>query len=484
MADTHHTPRVRFGPTFIEALKPKDHPYEIADPGTSGLRLRVLPTGRKVFRWGCTARRKVYTIGPWAMCEAPGFVTLAQARNWLERLKEAHAAGTIDAVEAEIAVNLRRRPRFADPVPEDPARRLFATVAEEFYRDDLVRNRKRPEDARRILDVDILPALGARTIDTIDTLACRDVVKRTIARGATVHAGKVLATLKQLFAWAQANGFTDRNPAAPLKGDRIGVEVNESERFLTSEEIPTFWRALDAPPVPVEVARPDPRTGKVQAYAQRLPTLHPTTAAALKILLLTGARSGELLRAKWRDVDLDAATWTIPVENQKLTLRQARKARPFVIPLSPTALALFRDLRRFAESLAPANATPESLAGGWVVASAQSHDGGYSDGALGRAMRRLFEGEPPRLSLPGGEASPHDLRRTVRSHLGETLGISPHIAERCLNHSLGKLVRTYDRGDYLKDRRDALDKWDAYIARLLNPEASTVAFLPAAGGMK
>jgi integrase len=96
-------------------------------------------------------------------------------------------------------------------------------------------------------------------------------------------------------------------------------------------------------------------------------------------------------------------------------------------------------------------------------------------------MRRMFEGEPPRLTLPGGPASPHDLRRTMRTHLGK-LRVPLHIVERCLNHSLGRIVQTYDQGDYLDERREALEKWDAYLRRLLAPEASNVAFLPTAAG--
>jgi integrase len=323
-------------------------------------------------------------------------------------------------------------------------------VAEEFFTDDIEKNRKRPEDARAILDRDILPALGARPLDDITTLECRDVVKKTVARGAPVHAGKVLATLKQLFGWAQSNGFTDRNPAAPLRGRHLGVEVNISDRFLSADEIPVFWAALERA---VLADRPP---------AQKL---RPATRAALRLLLLTAARTGELLQARWEHVDLGGATWTVPPENQKLTKAQERRARPFVIPLAPMALELFKELQVLADGSA------------WVMASADADDGHYTDKALGRAMRRLQEGEAPILALSGGLASPHDLRRTARTHLGK-LRVPPHIIERCLNHSLGRIVRTYDQHDYLEERREALEKWAAYIERLLSPEKSTVSFLP------
>ena len=68
---------------------------------------------------------------------------------------------------------------------------------------------------------------------------------------------------------------------------------------------------------------------------------------------------------------------------------------------------------------------------------------------------------------------PHDLRRTLRSHLAG-LGIQPHIAELCLNHSLGTIVQTYDVTSYVDERRDALDKWAGKVMRAVNPVENVV----------
>ncbi|WP_242352400.1 site-specific integrase [Anaeromyxobacter sp. SG64] len=470
------TPARGLTPKFIESLQPGETRYDVPDRRAPGLRLRVLPTGRKVFRWVCNARGQVYTIGPWSLSEMPGFVTLAQAREWLDKLKAAHVSGAIDAVEAEIKAAMR--PAY---VPAAPAATTnvatLGTVAEEFYKRRIMPHRKSPETARRILDLDIIPVLGARPIEALTTRECAVAIERVVDRGAPVHAGKVLALLKQLLRFAEARGYRVGNPAGPLDPKDLGVENNVSDRWLTAEEIVLFWRSLDAEHEATSVERPDPRTGKVQKYEQGYAKLAPATAAALRLLLLTGVRSGELLRAKWAEVDLDAAAWTIPVANQKLTKDQARKAKPFVIPLPSTTVGLLRELQKIAEKHKDAAGKPSP----WVVASGQSHDGGYTDKALGRAMRRMFKGEAPRLKLPGGEATPHDLRRTMRTHLGK-LRVPLHIVERCLNHSLGRIVQTYDQGDYLDERREALEKWDAYVARLLDPASNVVTLPTAAGG--
>jgi integrase len=60
--------------------------------------------------------------------------------------------------------------------------------------------------------------------------------------------------------------------------------------------------------------------------------------------------------------------------------------------------------------------------------------------------------------------TPHDLRSTARSYLA-ALGISPIVAERCLNHSLGGLLAVYDQHDYLDERRNALEQLNAFITR-------------------
>lgn len=62
----------------------------------------------------------------------------------------------------------------------------------------------------------------------------------------------------------------------------------------------------------------------------------------------------------------------------------------------------------------------------------------------------------------------------MRTHLTESLRVEPHIAELCLGHSLGKIFKTYDQGTYIKERRDALERWDAWVKRLVTGEGAAV----------
>jgi integrase len=475
MAAETSTPSVpRLAPALtakkIADAKPRAAAYELTDGGARGLQLRVTPLskdgragGTKSFRWRARGLGRTITLGPWSMEARPGHLTLQQARRWFERLKDAHRAGQLEATVAELELEIpRRKAKAPAAAPVAPTAVLFRTVAEEFYKDDIMKSRKRPEAVRDVLDRDLLPVLGERPYEAITTLECRDLVKRVVRRPAPVHAGKVLAILKQLMGYAQASGLTDRNPSAPLKARHLGVESNTSDRWLSDQEIPLFWKALDA-------THTDPRPDS-RGVVQRRLAMAPASAAGLRLALLTGVRSGELLLARWEHVDLKAATWTIPVENQKLTPKQAKKAKPFVVPLSPQAVELFKQLQVEAGKV---KVGPTRSPSPWVMASAEADDGHYTDKALGRAMRRLFEGTAPLLTLPGGDASPHDLRRTMRTHLGK-LRVSPHITERCLNHSLGRIVQTYDQGDYIEERREALELWSAYVDRLVTGKTAKV----------
>ena len=432
------TPPLGFTAKWIAALRPGPAREECSD---RGLVLRLLPSGRKVFVWYAWAegrqRRTVVTIGTWALSEGPGRFTLMQARTWLERLKAAREGGAL----AEVMLEMRRALHGGAPAPPG---HTVGELAEEWYRRAILGTRRRPEEVRRTLDTDILPRLGELLAPAVTPADCREVVTKVVDRGAASHAGKVLDHMRQLFAWAEGFGEEIRkNPAAVLSKDALGVRTKKGKRVLAPAEIPLFWRGLDA-------HRPGVRR------------LSDAVRLALRLLLLTGARTGELLKARWTEVDLEAATWTVPVENQKLNPKQVPDARPWVVPLSPAALELFQELKR------SAGRSP------WVVASSESKSGRVTDKALSHALRGLFDAEL--LALPGGRATPHDLRRTMRTKLGE-LGVAPHVAERCLNHSLGRMATTYDLGDYAKERRAALELWSAYVANLLAPEEGKVAFL-------
>ena len=190
-------------------------------------------------------------------------------------------------------------------------------------------------------------------------------------------------------------------------------------------------------------------------------TMGPTTRAGLRLLLLTGVRTGELLRATWAEFDIPAAVWTVPPDHQKASLRQRAPARPWRVPLSKQALAQVDKLRVISEGSPCAMASPLA-------------EGGFTtEEALNHAMRRLFIGARPLLAFAAPRPTPHDLRRTMRTNLGR-LGVPPHIAERCLNHTLGTIETTYDTHDYFTERAEALARWGEHVAGLVEASSNVV----------
>lgn len=175
-----------------------------------------------------------------------------------------------------------------------------------------------------------------------------------------------------------------------------------------------------------------------------LPTLHSLgteNALAMKILLGTCTRKSELLKARWDEVDLVEGLWTIPPENIKRR-KSAKPVEAFRIPLAPTVVNWFQLLKALAG---------DSL---FVLPARKRGYGKKSD----TASRSTLNAALKRVNLGTRDFSPHDLRSTARSHLGE-MGVDIITAERCLNHEIGGLVPIYDKHDYLDSRRIVLEKW-------------------------
>lgn len=415
---------IAFTTKTIEGLCPGPGHYEVREIGRTGLRVRVAPSGLKTFRWVCTGRGRVYTLGRFGDGTG-GTLTLSAARTKLDTYRAKHAAG-VDPEGADVG----ERPKNVKQ------------LCELWYRESILLRRKRPDVVRDVIDREIVPTIGSLPLIAVDTLAARRVVMRSVQRGARTHADKVFQIVKQLFNFAASSGFMAANPAAPLRRADLGVVRNVGDRFLSAAEIPIVLAAVDAS------------------------TVDPVLRLGIRVLFFTGLRTHEALTLKWPDVDLDAKTITIRVENQKLSIEQARRAKPFVQPLSPPALDAIRALR----SLAPSNAQ-------WVFHSAKAKTDRINDKSIEHALRRVRNKDDRLAKID--DFSPHDFRRTMSTHMSETLRLPPHVGQLCLGHSLNRMLgsgvaRTYDHATFIQDRRDALDTYAAWVDGLCTGSAAKV----------
>ena len=314
----------------------------------------------------------------------------------------------------------KRSPKAA-PLPlssavAGAAKHSIEFLASEFVERYLKPKRKRPEYVERILQADVLPHWKGRDARTIEPAEVIELLDRIVDRGAHVMANRVAAVLTQLFKFGIHRRLVAVSPVQLLY--RPGGREKPRERTLTDDELRALLR--------------DPKAA----------TRYARLAHAITILLLTGQRRGELALARWADVDLSAATWTIPPENSKT-------GRGHVVPLSAWAVDEFRALKALAKRspfVLPANG------GEYPIDPKQLTRG------VARCQERMVELGVEAFTL-------HDLRRTCRTGLSR-LKIEPHIAERVLNHAQEKIAGTYDVWAYMDEKRAALEKWAAHLQAL------------------
>jgi integrase len=245
-----------------------------------------------------------------------------------------------------------------------------------------------------------------------------------------VARNRALAVLGSLFTFTLKREAIPASPAA--KVDMLPERPRE--RWLRDDELARLWAAFDA-------------------------LGHPWGSWG-KMLALTGQRREQCAQMRWEEVDFDNAVW----------YARQKGDREVLVPLAPMALALLRGLR------------PADGGSGYVFTSRTRR--GAKAGArthiqhFTHAKRLVLAalGEPP---LEHWQF--HDLRRTVSTGLSR-LRVPPHIRELVLGHAvMDRLVKTYDRHDYLDEKRDALCRWEAHVERVVSGAANVLPLTAARG---
>ena len=220
----------------------------------------------------------------------------------------------VDAARQE-AKNLKRRiDNGEDPLEDVQAARGAKTVAElceRFIEDHLPKKRPNTRaDYQRAIDLYILPALKHLKIVDVSYADIDGLHRKITKAGATYRANRVASILSKMFSLAIRWGWRTDNPAK-------GIERNDEhkrQRYLSADELKRLTKAL---------AEAD----------------DPQAADIIRLLLLTGARRGEVLAARWADIDLEAGVWTKP----GATTKQRTLHR---VPLSGAAKLLLTRLRK------------------------------------------------------------------------------------------------------------------------------------------
>jgi integrase len=401
---------MRFTDKGIAALKPKGDRYEAWEDGRSGFGVRVAPSGRKswlyMYRFDGKARRMTLGAYP-AIPLATARVKFAEAKRKLDHGEDPGALAKAEKVADRGANTIRQ---LVDEYLARSAKGL------DSYR-----------EIKRILERDVVPTWGNRKAKAIKRRDVIVLLDGIVDRGSPVMANRTLSWTRRMFNFALRRDIVEANPC-------LGVEApgreTERDRVLSDDEIRNLWIGLPIAEM---------------SEAGRL---------ASKLLLATAQRPGEVAGASIAEFDRAQRLWVLPAERTK-------NGRLHLVPLSPFALAIVEEARgertegrlfhRAGEpmtSLALSRAFSRNVKTLGIPVPAQEQMVG-ADPQASLAARR----ERRRIAF-----APHDLRRTAATRMTE-LGFTRFIVDRILNHVEPGVGRVYDRYEYLREKRAALEAW-------------------------
>jgi integrase len=355
-------------------------------------------------------RLRRYTIGSYPAIKP------AQAR------REAQQA--LDRVREGIDPSEEKRVSRQREIAPGASGTDYLPAAVKDYLDRLNRNTAPStyREAKRILERDVVPAWRRMPIASITRGDVNRLIDTIIARGAEVHANRVLARIHAFFNWTVERGRLSASPAAGMKPP---TKERPRDRVLSDDEVRWLWRACD------ELEWP----------------FGPLT----KLLLLTAQRRNEVAGMEWSEVDLKNAIWTLPGEKVK-------NNRAHEVHLSDAALEVLKSVPRVGDRL--------------IFTSTGSNPVSGFSRAKTRLDVKMHAAKRTELGKKA-EAIPgwilHDLRRTAATGMAR-LNFPPHVVDKVLNHVSGTIrgvAAVYNRFEYLEEQRAALQAWGRFIEALM-----------------
>jgi integrase len=425
--------RKRLTARTVQTLKPaapgskRDGRRFVMDADVAGLGVKVTETGSRSYvlikRFPGFKHPAPRQLGS---CDA---LTLEEARHkardWLKLI-----ARGIDPAE--------RERELADAAARKRAN-SFAAVFEDFLREKLAGERQ-GGNAARSMRTEFLAAWDKRPVADITDQDILSVIRAVKAR-APSHARNLLGYARRFFDWAidqRAYGIKV-NPCLGLKPERVIGAKRTRDRILTDPELFACWRA----------------TGRMGYPAGPL----------YRLLILTGLRLNEAADAQWSEFDLRNGVWIVPAARMKG--RDGRVA-DHVVPITADITAVLESLPRFKSGdfvfSATFGKTPI-----WVSDKIKRRLERRMLRTL-RALVRRRGDDPSKVTLP--HFVNHDLRRTLRTALSK-LRIDRDIREAVLGHTRPGVEGVYDRHDYQAEKKDALERWAAYVQGLATPAVPT-----------
>ena len=385
--------------------------YTLGDQ--DGLSLCVTARGGKSwhFRYSWLGRQKRMSLGSYPE------VSLREARTLRDQARALVAQGANPQVERDQRRSAARQ----------AAEHNFEVVFTQWHAHRALSLRHGRQTAlsqvERIFAKDVLPVLGTLSIYDIRRHHLLDVLDRVEKRGALSMAKKIRCWLNQMFRYAlvKVPGL-EQNPASDLDVVARPLPPVRNNPFLRLDDMPAFLKRL-------------------RRYRGRL-----QTQLGIRLLLLTGVRTGELRAATPDQFHLDEGLWVIPAESVKqlqLTLRKQRKRPqdipPYIVPLSAHAIEIVRFLLA---QMAPAQR--------YLFHHDSNLRKRISENTLNAALKRMGYAD----QLTG-----HGIRSTLSTALNE-IGYPMNWIDGQLSHAdPHRVSATYNHALYVEPRRRMMQDW-------------------------
>ncbi|MGA5718095.1 tyrosine-type recombinase/integrase [Pseudomonas atacamensis] len=378
--------------TAARQAKPKDKAYTIAD--SLGLSLYIATSGIKSWHFRFTWLGKQARIS---------FGTYPDTG-----LKEARARR--DAAREDIASGIdprnSRREKKAEMI--EAGGRTFRRVYDEWLA--FRKGNISPGTFRiisNLMELDVLPVFGTRQIDSIKRADVISLIRKIEKRGSVATAVKVRQRTGQVFSYAIAIGLIEVNPTAEMHAVTEKMGQHKPHPFLPFSEMPKTMAAIQA---------------SSSGHLLR---------AALMLMIYTASRPGEVRRAEWSEIDLDAATWTTPASKMKMR-------RDHSVPLSTQAVDLLKSMLPITGHLRYVfvNRSDSTLPIGT----------NYANNVLDACGLT-------------GKQSPHGFRHLFSTEMNGR-GHNRDWIERQLAHADSSFIRdVYNHAAYLEQRRAMMQEW-------------------------
>ena len=406
--------------TAIRKAMPGPKTRKLSDG--KGLYLELSPAGGRWWRlkYRIAGVEKRISLGTYPE------TSLKAAREKMEEARALVAQG-IDPSQARKAA--KQEAAHQDEQAQREAQGLplhgsFESVAREWF--DTRKDEWATTYAKKIfrrLEADVFPWLGRLPVPNITPPMVLDMLRKAENRGAIETAHRVLETCGQVFRFAVATGRIESNPARDLKDALRKPMVQHFAAITDPQRFGELLRAIDS-------------------YRGT-----PVVCAALRLMPLMLLRPGELRQAQWDELDLPAATWTVPAARMKREKVGKIYGKPHIVPLPRQAVAIFEALKPLTEH------SP------YVFRGERSAQRPMSDAAINAALRTL--------GFSADEVTGHGFRASARTMIVERLGIAEPVVEAQLAHSVrDNLGRAYNRTEFMQERVRMMQQWADYLDTL------------------